>query len=51
VRDNPSEVQEESMIVGSSIIGHVNGPVTWQEVAVLAIVVVVLYYCKRRYKY
>jgi hypothetical protein len=51
VRDNPSEVQKESMIVCSSIIGHVNGPVTWQEVAVLAIAVVVLCYCKRRYKY
>jgi len=51
VRDNPSEVQEESIIVCSSIMGHVNGPVTWPEVPVLAIVVVVLYYCKRRYKY
>jgi hypothetical protein len=51
VRDNPSEVQEESMVVSSSITGHINGPVTWQEVAVLAIVAVVLYYCKGRYKY
>ena len=51
VRDNPLEVQEESVIVCSSITGHVDGPVTWPEVAVLAIVVAVLYYCKRRYKY
>jgi hypothetical protein len=39
------------MIVCSLIVGHVNGPVTWPEVAGLAIVVAVLYYCKRRYKY
>ena len=39
------------MIVYSSIIGHINGPVTWREVAVLAIVVLVFYYCKRRYWY
>jgi hypothetical protein len=39
------------MVVSSWITGHVNGPVTWREVAALAIVVVVLYYCKRRYKY
>jgi hypothetical protein len=39
------------MMVCSLIVGHVNGPVTWPEVAVLAIVVAVLYYCKRRYKY
>jgi len=39
------------MIVYSSIVGHVNGPVTWQEVAALAIVLVVLCYRKRRYKY
>jgi hypothetical protein len=30
VRDNASQVQEESMIVCSSIIGHVHGPVTWR---------------------
>jgi hypothetical protein len=42
-----------SMIVHSSIMVllHINGPVTWREVAVLAIVVGVLYYCKRRYRY
>jgi len=51
LRDNPSGVQEESMVVSSSITGHINGPVTWREAAVLAIAVVVLYYCKRRYKY
>jgi len=51
VRDNPSEVQEESMVVSSSITGHINGPVTWREVAVLAILVAVLYYCRRRYRY
>ncbi|HZW96499.1 MAG TPA: hypothetical protein VFF64_26380 [Candidatus Eremiobacteraceae bacterium] len=51
MRDNPSEVQEESMVVSSLITGHINGPVTWREVAMLAIVVAVLYYCKRRYKY
>jgi len=51
VGDNPSERQEESMIVCSALIGHVNGRVTWGEVAVLAIAVVVLSYCKRRYKY
>ena len=39
------------MIVSSWFVGHINGPVTWREVAVLAIVVMVLYYCKRRYKY
>jgi hypothetical protein len=41
------------MIVQSSImvVGHIKGPVTWGEVAVLAIVVVVLCYCKRRYRY
>jgi hypothetical protein len=39
------------MIVYSSIVGHINGPVTWREVAVLAIIVVVLYCCKRRYRY
>jgi len=39
------------MIVCSSIVGHINGPVTWREFAALAIVVVVLYYCKRRYRY
>jgi hypothetical protein len=44
VRDNPSEVQEGSMVVSSLITGHINGPVTWREVAMLAIVVAVLYY-------
>lgn len=39
------------MIVCNWTTGHVNGPVTWQEVAVLGIVVVVLCYCTRRYKY
>jgi len=39
------------MIVCNALIGHVNGRVTWGEVAVLAIAVVVLSYCKRRYKY
>jgi hypothetical protein len=39
------------MVVSSSITGHINGPVSWPEVAVLAIVVAVLYYRKRRYKY
>jgi hypothetical protein len=38
-------------MVVSSITGHINGAVTWREVAVLAIVVAVLYYCKRRYRY
>jgi len=51
MEDNSSEMQEESMIVRSTLMGHVSGPVTWGEVAVLAIAVVVLYYCKRRYKY
>jgi hypothetical protein len=31
------------MVVPSLITGHINGPVTWREVAVLAIVVAVLY--------
>jgi len=39
------------MIVYSFIIGHISGPITWREDALLAIVVAVLYYCKRRYKY
>jgi|GEM_PF-1254056 hypothetical protein len=39
------------MVVPSLITGHINGPVTWREVAVLAIVVAVLCYCKRRYRY
>jgi hypothetical protein len=32
-------------------VGHINGPVTWTEAAVLAVVVVVLAYCKWRFKY
>jgi hypothetical protein len=39
------------IVYRSTLLLHINGPVTWEEVAVLAIVVVVLYYCKRRYKY
>jgi hypothetical protein len=51
VGDNPSEVQKENMVVSSLITGHINGPVTWREVAMLGIAVAVLCYCKRRYKY
>jgi len=36
MEDNSSEMQEESMIVRSTLMGHVSGPVTWGEVAVLA---------------
>jgi hypothetical protein len=39
------------IVYHSALLLHINGPVTWGEVAVLAIVCVVLYYCKRRYKY
>jgi len=39
------------MVVSSLITGHINGPVTWREVGMPAIVVAVLCYCKHRYKY
>jgi hypothetical protein len=35
----------------SMVVGHITGPVTWTQVAVLAVVVAVLAYCKRRFKY
>lgn len=31
------------------LIKHFNEQVTWREVAMLSVVFVVLYYCKRRY--